>query len=125
MISALHNTFYTVAEKNVSENSIKATVTINPSHAIFKGHFPQMPVVPGVCQVQIIKDILEETVNSNLLMSNGDNIKFTGMLLPDKHPLVHLEMNYTKQDDLFIVDAKLYFEEIIFTKFKGKFKQVN
>ena len=84
-----------------------------------------MPVVPGVCQLQIIKDILEEVSGTSLMMTNGDNIKFTGMILPDKNPNVNLEITYTKNETGFAVDAKLFFEETTFTKHKGKYKILN
>ena len=32
-----------------------ATVLINENHVIFKGHFPDNPIMPGVCMMQIIK----------------------------------------------------------------------
>lgn len=122
MTTILKDTFYTISDKTQTENIIKAIVHIDPTHPVFKGHFPQMPVVPGVCQMQIIKEQLEETVGASTLLTNGDNIKFTGMILPDKHPNVNLEISFTKNDNVYTVDAKLYFEEITFTKFKGKFK---
>ena len=28
-------------------------VEIDPTHPIFEGHFPDQPVLPGVCMVQI------------------------------------------------------------------------
>ena len=122
MTTILKDTFYTISDKTQTENTIKAIVKIDPKHPVFKGHFPQMPVVPGVCQMQIIKELLEETIGKSTLLTNGDNIKFTGMILPDKHPNVNLEVSFTKNENVYTVDAKLFFEEITFTKFKGKFK---
>lgn len=125
MNSFLKNTFYTVNDLTHMNNSIKATITINPAHEVFKGHFPQMPVVPGVCQVQMIKEILEENTGKFTMMISGDNIKFTGMILPDKSPVVNIEINFIKTEDVYAVDAKLFFNEQIFTKYKGKFKTLN
>lgn len=125
MSSFLKNTFYTVNDLTHMNNSIKATITINSAHEVFKGHFPQMPVVPGVCQVQIIKEILEENIGKVTTMVSGDNIKFTGMILPDKNPMVNVEINFIKTEDIYAVDAKLFFNEQIFTKYKGKFKTLN
>lgn len=125
MTTILKDDFYTVSNITQTENQIKATIHINAAQAVFKGHFPQMPVVPGVCQVQIIKELLEENTGASTMIISGDNIKFTGMILPDKHPIVHAEINFTKTANIYIVDAKLFFEDIIFTKFKGKFNTLN
>ena len=120
---SLKNDFYTVKENKPSENGLNAVIELNPAHAIYKGHFPQMPVVPGVCQVQIIKEMLEEQFDKTMTMITGDNIKFTGMIIPTQNQIVNMEMTWSKSEDGSIkAEAKLFFEATIFTKFKGTFK---
>ena len=59
----LQNNFYTLSSRNDNEkDTISATVLIDKNHPIFKGHFPEKPVLPGVCLMQIIKDILEDKI---------------------------------------------------------------
>lgn len=119
----LLNDFYVITTLvSINENTLVANVQLNATHPIFKGHFEQMPVVPGVCQTQMIKEILEEHLGVNLVMMTGDNIKFTGMIVPTQHPNVFVEVNYKAQDDSWLVDSKIYFENTVFTKFKGSFK---
>ncbi len=118
----LLNDFYTVkSTKKPGENTLLVTIQLNPAHAIFNGHFEQMPIVPGVCQTQIIKELLQFEVNQNLVLTNGDNIKFTGMIIPSAHPEVHVELSYKKEENNYSVDAKLFYENTTFTKFKGSF----
>ena len=120
----LLNDFYTINSKQSGDGSITCTVQLDVTHAIFKGHFEQMPVVPGVCQTQIIKELLQEELGIDLVMTKGDNIKFTGMIIPTKHPDFQLEITYKKPDQDYVVEAKLFFEDTIFTKFKGTFAQI-
>ena len=82
-----------------------------------------MPIVPGVCQTQIIKEILQQELNKNLNLTKGDNIKFTGMIIPAQNSNINVEVTYKEVEDQVVVDAKLFFESIIFTKFKGTFIQ--
>lgn len=82
-----------------------------------------MPVVPGVCQTQIIKEILQQELNEDLIMSKGDNIKFTGMIIPTQTPVFSLDLKYKKEEINYSVEANLFFENTIFTKFKGTFIQ--
>ncbi len=118
----LLNDFYTIENQTLlSEGKISVTVLFNANHPIFKGHFEQMPVVPGVCQTQLIKEILQEEIKRNLVLSKGINIKFMAMIVPQKHPKVLLEIAYKTESDIYSVDAKLFFDDIIFTKFKGEF----
>ena len=118
----LLNDFYTIENQTIfDDGKITATIVLNENHPIFKGHFEQMPVVPGVCQTQIIKEILQEHTKQNLILSKGINIKFTGMIVPHAHPKVSVELTVKQDNGIYNVDAKLFFETTIFTKFKGEF----
>ena len=121
--SFLLNDFYSIDSIVTSETTISATVSLNQQHAIFKGHFEQMPVVPGVCQTQMIKELLQEELKTSLILTKGNNIKFTGMIVPTEHPKVFVEINYKTENNEYLAEAKLFFENTIFTKFKGTFTQ--
>jgi 3-hydroxyacyl-[acyl-carrier-protein] dehydratase len=122
MERVLRDDFYTVKQSGNAENTLKVIILLNPAHEIFQGHFPQMPVVPGVCQAQIIKELLEEEMDMKLFLNIGTNIKFTGMIIPTRNPEVHLDIVYDHEGDQVMTEAKLYFENTIFTKYKGIFK---
>lgn len=120
----LLNDFYTVESKSKADDStINAIIKLNVNHNIFKGHFEQMPVMPGVCQTQLIKELLQEELGKNLTLVVGNNIKFTGMIIPTQHPVFNVEIKYTLAENKYLVDAQLFFESTIFTKFKGTFTQ--
>ena len=120
----LLNDFYTITSFEKKEDkALSVQIKLNVNHDIFKGHFEQMPVVPGVCQTQIIKEIFQQELNTNLIMSKGDNIKFTGMIIPTQTPTFLLDLKYKKVENNYIVEASLFFENTIFTKFKGTFIQ--
>jgi 3-hydroxyacyl-[acyl-carrier-protein] dehydratase len=120
----LKDDFYKVIEKTSAENKINAVIELNPAHGIFKGHFPQQPIVPGVCQMHVLKEMMEEHTGKKLRMGNDDNIKFTGMIIPDQNLLVNIELTFQYKDDMIAAEAKLFAGETVFTKYKGKFKIV-
>ena len=60
------------------------TVRLNSLHVIFKVHFPNVPIVPGVCQIQIISELLEMYLGKRLYLSEVKNIKFLSVLEPVK-----------------------------------------
>lgn len=118
----LINDFYTIESQTKKDDlTISATIKLNADHAIFKGHFEQMPVVPGVCQTQLIKELLQQEIGKDLTLKIGNNIKFTGMIIPTQHPIFYVDLKYTLSENQYIVDAQLFFETTIFTKFKGTF----
>jgi 3-hydroxyacyl-[acyl-carrier-protein] dehydratase len=122
----LLNDFYKIITLDSSNiNTIKSEIELNPAHTIFKGHFETMPVVPGVCQLQIIKELLEKTLSLSLQTTKGDNIKFTGMIIPRNHPSVLVEINYKQIENNLIVDSKIFHESTIFTKSKTTYQIFN
>ena len=118
----LLNDFYTIKSIQLFEdNKLIAEVVLNKNHDIFKGHFEQMPLVPGVCQTQIIKELLQLHIIKDLVLRKGDNIKFLAMIIPTQVETVTVELNFKNELDNYQVDAKLFSETTIFTKFKGTF----
>ena len=69
----LLNNFYKFDIKEVKEEEITAVVKINKEHDIFKGHFPDFPLVAGVCQVLMVKEIFNSGLkkfNMNIYIGN-------------------------------------------------------
>ena len=62
----LLNDFFTINETVRSETEIWAELLINSNHIIFEGHFPNQPVVPGVCMETTTTDIVVRMVEAGL-----------------------------------------------------------
>ena len=121
----LLNDFFKIIETDYSKDnpgSFKVTIELNDRHKIFKGHFPGNPVVPGVCMIQIVKEILSKLLNKNLYLSEGSNIKFISVIKPEINEIFNIEYNIKLENDIFRVSAVISFEERIFFKFKGIFR---
>lgn len=121
----LLNDFYTLQSQTATgSDAFLAQVQLNAAHPVFKGHFEQMPVVPGVFQTQLVKELLQEQVKENLQLVSGDNIKFMSMIVPGNHPHVEVEISYRKNENKYMAEARLYWENTTFTKFKGTFSVI-
>lgn len=102
-------------------SEFKCHVRLNPGHPVYKGHFPQIPIAPGVCLTQMIKEILMEKFQIELLMNSGDNIKFLAMINPKETPELEISFTVKKNDAGLDVSATYANDGKTFTKFKGKF----
>ncbi len=103
-------------------NSITARVTFDTDHPIFKGHFPDMPVVPGVCQTQMLPEVLSQALKSDLHLKSAASIKFLSIVDPTKNPSLDLIITFTKNEDgAYNVSAQYKWGETVFFKFKGVF----
>ncbi|MGN0281669.1 MAG: hypothetical protein ACI4B3_05135 [Prevotella sp.] len=61
-----------------------------PEHAIFKAHFPGLPIVPGVCTIQIVTELAELCLNRSLRLCKAKNVKFLSLLTPVQTPEVEV-----------------------------------
>ncbi|MEZ4961240.1 MAG: hypothetical protein R2830_15545 [Saprospiraceae bacterium] len=92
---SLLNNFYQIIDlEKTGDNSLSATLEINANHAIFGGHFPGIPVVPGVCMVQMVKELLEKTLGKTARLTASRNIKFLHVINPLEHKTVALKLDY-------------------------------
>ena len=118
----LNNFYKTQHISSQSDNEIIAKIILNPEHDIYKGHFPNNPVVPGVISIQIVNEILSEHLEKNLMTSSAKSIKFPAMINPNVNPQLFVKIKYTKnEDNSYKVTAQIFFEDLIFLKFSGSF----
>ena len=104
------------------KTNIEATITIDKTHSIFNGHFPNQPIVPGVCMIQMIKELLENHLNTNLFFTSAGNIKFLAMINPEVNSVLSVDIQFTSPSNKsWDVDAKLFAGETTFFKVRGNF----
>ncbi|MCX6278823.1 MAG: 3-hydroxyacyl-ACP dehydratase [Bacteroidetes bacterium] len=126
----LSNNFFnvetlTLSELALNQLQISASILLNPSHQIFKGHFPGNPVVPGVCQIQMIKELIEQAIKKTIRLTESDNIKFLLMINPLEIPRLKLDILIkTLSEKQFTAIATISYESSLFLKFKGKFENI-
>jgi len=74
----LKDDFFYIQSVNDEQGVISAMLEINPSHKIFQGHFPGQPVVPGVCMMEMVKEITEMVTGKEMFLQKADNILIFG-----------------------------------------------
>lgn len=120
----LENFYTEITSTYTSENShsFNSTIELNPEHEIYKGHFPQIPVAPGVSLIQAIKEILMAKLQTKLILTEGSNIKFLILINPKETKLFQVDFTVKQTDHILEVSANYTNSDKIFIKFKGKFK---
>lgn len=102
--------------------SLKFIIVLHAGHPIFSGHFPGNPVVPGVCQIQMIHELLAGYLQMPLRLIRSDQIKFLRMIDPGKNPELDVNLRFRRNHDLNVdVNATIMAGSDIFLKFKGQF----
>jgi 3-hydroxyacyl-[acyl-carrier-protein] dehydratase len=105
------------------ENRIDAVLQINSQHPLYKGHFPGFPLTPGVCQLLMIREILEAELDLALMLSAARVIKFSAVHEPQSEPEIGASILFSSMDDGLEVTASLKRDEKVFLKLKGEFRK--
>ncbi len=108
--------FYSVKEFNFTDNQLKAIIELNPEHDVFKGHFPNNPVTPGVCMLQILKELTEQATNTNLFIKECSNVKFMALINPDINAVLSITIDVNKAEENFKIKASASFEQTVALK---------
>ena len=101
---------------------LNVQVEIVENHAVFDGHFPGLPILPGVYLIQMIKDSLNSFLPGNYRVHSADTVKFLLPVEPGKNNMLRMEMTLKESVDKLIVTAISFLEDnTIHFKYKGEF----
>jgi len=111
--------FYTIEEFEVSENQVHAQIRLNPNHDVYKGHFPNQPVVPGVIQLQMIKELMEKALQEKLLLKQMIFAKYLNVMLPGNNSDICVSIDFKVHENQWKFSALIKDNTFVFTKVKG------
>lgn len=116
--------FYEITSKeaNEEEGLFDFQISINSSHPIFKGHFPDNPVMPGVCMLQIIKELTEEIVHSKLFMQKCVNVKFMALINPEINSILQLQISVSQVEGIVKVKSTTKFDDTLALKMSAEYR---
>ena len=107
--------FYFLKNFSTTENGkVLAEIELNSSHDIFKGHFPGSPVVPGVCMVQMTKEMLEKSINALTKLVQSSQVKFLAIVNSDETKLLQINLETKEQEGLVSVSSTIVSGDKIF-----------
>ena len=102
---------------------ISTKLKIDATHPLYLGHFPGFPVTPGVCQLLMIREILENELKMKLILVSAKQIKFTAVHDPGTDPEIDGLISYVNKKNGLMVTASLRTDTKVFIKFKGEFRK--
>jgi 3-hydroxyacyl-[acyl-carrier-protein] dehydratase len=115
----LLDNFYRLTQKDGTPGVVKARISINKAHRIFEGHFPGLPVVPGVCMLQMVREIMEVHIGHDLKITTAENMKFLSVINPEQNIDVEATINYAEEGDKVSINATLFAGTTTFFKLKA------
>lgn len=100
-----------------------ATVSINGRSTVFDGHFPDLPILPGVVMIDLIHELTAQSLKQPVRMTEASNIKFLQVILPEKETELLAVLTLSESPDLIRMNA-LVTDPLQNEVFKGQFVYV-
>lgn len=92
-------------------------VRLNPDHAVFSGHFPGKPILPGVCSLMIVRECASSLAGRPLRYTSIKESKFLSAVTPSEAPVVKLRL--MTDGETYTADATISAAETIKLKLKA------
>ena len=86
----LKNNLYKIIRKEGVGSVVNYAIELIPSCVIYAAHFPGEPITPGVCIVQMGKELVEELLSEQrsilckLMITKVKNVKFLSIISPNE-----------------------------------------
>lgn len=96
----LKNNLYKISASNIEEKSFNLELV--PDCVIYQAHFPEQPITPGVCIIQIASELLNELLQTEYKLTTVSNAKFLAVI----NPLDAAFVTYTFNKLVFDEDTK-------------------
>ena len=109
---------YELLEGN-SISSLKFRIHIRADHEIFKGHFSGNPITPGVCQMEMVKEIFSDYLGRDLFLNSVSDVKFIAMWVPDESESVYLELTAINEPEGYKIRANIATDKEVYLKLRG------
>ncbi|MCF1715719.1 hypothetical protein L0U88_13860 [Flavihumibacter sp. RY-1] len=114
--------FFTIHALEKGDGMVKAGLLWNAEHPIFQGHFPGQPVVPGVCMIQLVQEILEQALEKPVELVSSSQVKFLHVIDPRQFPVTDLLLQYSvTEKGTYQVSSTLMKETTNFMKMNAVF----
>jgi 3-hydroxyacyl-[acyl-carrier-protein] dehydratase len=109
--------FYRASRIESENNTLFSTeIAFNGAHPIFAAHFPNQPIVPGACLVQISKELIETFISHKINILNFKSLKFIKTIDPNEFPKVSFKVTLSQKESNVSAQISIVFNEITFCK---------
>ena len=115
----LLNNLYMISKRETTSLSAQYGIFLEEKSFIYKDHFPNEPITPGVCIIQIAKELLEDYAQKHYTIKAIKNVKFLNVISPVITPYVTYVLDKIVIDEAnktCSLQVQVLAEEVLLTK---------
>ncbi len=113
---------YHIQSFDETGGTVEASIKLNKDHEVFKGHFPGNPIMPGVCTIQIVKELTEKALDKALFLCIVSNVKFMAIINPEKNENIQVVLNISEEEGVVKVKNTVSYADTLALKLSATFK---
>lgn len=104
----LEDDFFSIEAFELIDSTGQGRVQLNPLNAIFKGHFPGEPVVPGVTMIRMSEELVSKGLNQTWRIKESKSIKFLSVIDPNLDTILNFDFQIKPEDGQLKMDFTLF-----------------
>ena len=117
--------FYSVFSSTELEGEFITEVEINKDHDLYRGHFPDRPVTPGVILMQLFKEEAERRSNKKLQLVTAANVKFMAVVDPNVCEKLTLQSSMVYENGILKLKGIAKQNDTISLKISATYKPIS
>ncbi len=90
-----------------------------PECSVYEGHFPNNPICPGVCNIEVIRECSIMLTGKPLHIISIKQCRLTAVATPQLCPELVISINAIQQTGCYCVTAKITDGEKTYMDFRG------
>ena len=95
----LKDHFFTVKNQHISDGKANFRIKLNAEHFIYQAHFPNNPITPGVCLIQMAVELFGSLKGATFGIKTLKNVKFTAPINPLEVPEVDFVLEFAEKEN--------------------------
>ena len=99
--------YYTINSKTEKDGKTIFLIQLNADSDVYNGHFPNNPVSPGVCNVQMIVECASLISGVELTIKSIKRCRFLNVVKPSDNKTYTIEIELEKIDNGFSIIANM------------------
>ncbi|MBP1645560.1 MAG: 3-hydroxyacyl-ACP dehydratase [Bacteroidetes bacterium] len=113
----LRDNFYSINNVEIKDRlNIKYTISFNDKHEVFLSHFPNNPIVPGACIIEIIRELISKAFNTSLNINFIKSVKFLNIIIPNSNQEIIFDISLSENNNNYLVNVSIYSSEVVYSK---------
>ena len=119
MISLIDN-YFKIDGFTANGNEAQFDITLLPDYCVYEGHFPDNPVSPGVCNIQMIKECAEQFAGKRFFLGYISRCKLTAVITPQTTPRLRVQITLSEAGGLYDIKAVVSAADTTFIELRGE-----